>query len=96
MASCSSDTTVKLWNTNLDKSNQNQAHLTTLEGHSDYVSRISFNKNSNTLYSAGYDKKLFSWDLENPEFAVHSFLDKNSNETVEDGVHSTISLGLSE
>ncbi|KAK4345210.1 hypothetical protein RND71_035386 [Anisodus tanguticus] len=60
LVSCSSDTTVKVWNGLSDGS-----CIRTLRQHSDYVTCLaSAEKNSNVVASAGLGGEVYIWDLE--------------------------------
>ncbi|XP_015060688.1 WD repeat-containing protein 48 [Solanum pennellii] len=60
LVSCSSDTTVKVWN------GLSEGYcIKTLRQHSDYVTSLaSAEKNSNVIASAGLGGEVFIWDLE--------------------------------
>lgn len=60
LVSCSSDTTVKVWN------GLSEGYcIKTLRQHSDYVTTLaSAEKNSNVIASAGLGGEVFIWDLE--------------------------------
>ncbi|KAF3670872.1 putative WD repeat-containing protein 48 -like protein isoform 2 [Capsicum annuum] len=76
LVSCSSDTTVKVWNGLSEGS-----CIKTLRQHSDYVTSLaSAEKNSNVIASAGLGGEVFIWDLE----AALTPTSKSSDATEED------------
>ncbi|MCD9639338.1 hypothetical protein HAX54_023778 [Datura stramonium] len=76
LVSCSSDTTVKVWNGLSEGS-----CIRTLRQHSDYVTCLaSAEKNSNVVASAGLGGEVYIWDLE----GALSPKSKSTDATVED------------
>lgn len=106
VASCSSDTTIKLWNISKDhiqsqneheqNLNQTRKPIETLEGHNDYVSCLSYIKSLNILCSAGLDKKVVLWDLEYQNKAIRELKDEKKEDSIESIMNSnrTLNLGL--
>ncbi|KAG9152582.1 hypothetical protein Leryth_022964, partial [Lithospermum erythrorhizon] len=79
LVSCSSDTTVKVWDSLSDGT-----CIKTLHQHSDYVTCLaSANKESNTIASAGLGGEVFIWDIE----AALTPTTKSSDTTKDDGTN---------
>ena len=57
LASCSDDSTIKLWNTDTG------AELSTLRGHTDRVWSVCFSSDGKQLTSGSKDKTVRNWDL---------------------------------
>ncbi|CAF0757335.1 unnamed protein product [Brachionus calyciflorus] len=83
--SASSDTTVKIWNTN--KGNL----LTTLRNHKDYVKCLAYARDKQILASAGFDKNIYLWDVSTGTSINSADLDVN---TIDDNKYSIYSLAI--
>ncbi len=59
IASCSSDNTIKLWNS------ENGKEKTTFYGHQDTVRGICYSPNGNTIASCSDDETIKLWNSEN-------------------------------
>ena len=58
LASGSRDRTIKLWNV------ESRTEVATLEGHSDSVTSVAFNKEGTLLASGSYDRTIKLWNVE--------------------------------
>ena len=58
MGSASEDKTIKVWNT------ETQTLIATLEGHTGFVTSLSFNINGELLASAAWDGQIKLWNIE--------------------------------
>ncbi|KAF2076312.1 hypothetical protein CYY_002368 [Polysphondylium violaceum] len=72
MVSCSSDTTIKIWNTDSEEC------IRTLKKHDDYVKVLSYSPKVNYFASAGLDSHILVWDL-NICAMTTTLLNNNSN-----------------
>ncbi|CAA2961255.1 WD repeat-containing 48 [Olea europaea subsp. europaea] len=87
LVSCSSDTTVKIWNCLSDGT-----CTRTLRQHSDYVTCLAAaENNSNIVASGGLGGEVFIWDLE----AAHAPVSKSNDAAEDDGAASVNGLGSS-
>ncbi|VFQ94405.1 unnamed protein product [Cuscuta campestris] len=76
LVSCSSDTTVKVWNSSSDG-----ACVRTLHQHSDYVTCLAAaGENKNVFASAGLGGEVFVWDLEAALAPISKSSDANEDE----------------
>ncbi|EAZ62907.2 Hypothetical WD-40 repeat protein [Scheffersomyces stipitis CBS 6054] len=73
LVSCSSDLSIKLLNLNVDDNsittttnnfNTNNSEVHRFPNmHTDYIKKLSYNKNTNHLFSGGLDGDIIAWDL---------------------------------
>ncbi|CAH0554462.1 unnamed protein product [Brassicogethes aeneus] len=60
-ATCSDDTSIKLWDTRYLKSAKK-----TLHGHSNWVKNIEYSEKENVMVTSAFDGSIYAWNLKSP------------------------------